>query len=608
MKRAFAILLLPALMAMLSWTSGPILGASAVKRDPPGQPVRRAPRGDSSRSVVIPLTTNLHLAFDAQLCRTHTVWAGPGLNLHGPPYTGEKSPFLCDMGGTVLWTQPPVFPWSVESQPDLTERPAGARFRGISTKGGGGVTLMYQFALADGEPVRVLESATVQKTSRWTAVVRRFEIGPCGRETRYLAQSEPGTLRSEKIGTVGVAFERPGDVLLVVARPGRQALSWELFNGTVDYERRFLAENKLDSEIRRQRVTSSETRCYLRIPAHVEDDAVEICTVVCADKGEAMVAEEALARSPVSPADPERVSRAARVGGVTTAKVVEAGAPFGGPPGGDRFYRIEHFPLPKQLDFLVGGMDWLPGGDLAVCTWPGDVYLVEGAQGPPEKATYRRFARGLNEPLGLKVAAGRIYVAQKCELTRLDDTDGDGEADLYETVNDDWGFSGNYHAFVFGPEVEGAGSFYVFPAGQRGLWEVPSVGWCLKIPSGGGPVEGFCRGLRAPNGWAAFGPEHELFVTDNQGEWVGACKLNHLRRGKFYGFPSGNPAPESEYRQPATFEPPAVWFPRKLGPSASGIAVITDERFGPFKGQMLVGDFQNGLLMRVALENHRLTS
>src|SRR5437667_11036022 len=109
--------------------------AAAMNHDPSDQPFRRAPMAESSRSIVIPLATNLHLAFDAQCLRTHTVWSGPGLNLRGPPYTGEKSPFLCDFEGEVLWSNPPIFPWSAGVKEDLSERPRGARFEGISTKG-----------------------------------------------------------------------------------------------------------------------------------------------------------------------------------------------------------------------------------------------------------------------------------------------------------------------------------------------------------------------------------------------------------------------------------------------------------------------------------------
>ena len=63
------------------------------------------------------------------------------------------------------------------------------------------------------------------------------------------------------------------------------------------------------------------------------------------------------------------------------------------------FYRIEHFPLPKEINLMVTGMDWISNDELAVCTWAGEIYIVE-TTGPVESARYRRFARGLNEPLG----------------------------------------------------------------------------------------------------------------------------------------------------------------------------------------------------------------
>src|SRR5439155_14525288 len=98
------------------------------------------------------------------------------------------------------------------------------------------------------------------------------------------------------------------------------------------------------------------------------------------------------------------------------------------------------------------------------------------------------------------------------------------------------------------------------------------------------------------------GPDHELFVTDNEGNWIGACKLNHLEAGRFYGFPSGTPAPKEDWGKKKEFKPPAIWFPKRLAPSASGMAEILDARFGPFKGQILLGDFQNAVVTRVMLE------
>ena len=73
-----------------SGLSQPQVEGADFQRDAMDQPFRRAPMAESPRSIVIPLATNLHLAFDARLLRTHTLWSGPGLNLRGPPYAGAE--------------------------------------------------------------------------------------------------------------------------------------------------------------------------------------------------------------------------------------------------------------------------------------------------------------------------------------------------------------------------------------------------------------------------------------------------------------------------------------------------------------------------------------
>ncbi len=249
---------------------------------------------------------------------------------------------------------------------------------------------------------------------------------------------------------------------------------------------------------------------------------------------------------------------------------------------------------------MITGMDWISAKDLAVCTWLGEIYIVQNAIGPVNSATYRRFARGLNEPLGLTVFNGGMYVVQKGELTRVLDTDQDGEADRFECVNDDWGYSGNYHSYSFGPLAISATEHLVFVTGQRGRYDLPYQGWALRVGTDGAAP--YCSGLRVPHGWTSY--QGDIFVTDNQGNWIGACKLNHLQPGKFYGFPSSQPATRGT--KPASeVEPPVLWFPRSLAPSTSGIEVITNDAFGPFQGQLLIGDFQNSIVMRASLEKVR---
>lgn len=137
----------------------------------------------------------------------------------------------------------------------------------------------------------------------------------------------------------------------------------------------------------------------------------------------------------------------------------------------------------------------------------------------------------------------------------------------------------------------------VFITGQRGRADLMYQGYALRL--NGDEATPFCHGLRVPHGWGTY--DGDIFVTDNQGNWIGTCRLNHLEKAKFYGFPSSKPAIKKAY-SPDEVAPPALWLPRALSPSASGIETVKTEAFGPFKGQMLIGDFQNSIVMRGSLE------
>jgi hypothetical protein len=574
----------------------------APKRDPVGQLFRRAPMAESSRSIVVPVATNLHVAFDTQLLRTHTAWQGQSLDLFGTPYHGRKSPFLSTYDRPPLWTTPPLCPWTTGALPtnDLPPLPVNSRFKGLSTKGGA-VTLIYDVGIGNGRTIRIHESSRRQSVGNASAIVRRFEIDTCNEEIWLLAHAEMGKVSEELDSKPAVIIQRNSDTLLAVSR-GPNGIKWFTTEKPVSYEVALNAESRGESITERVTVSGVQSRAYLRIPPHTGAVAIEIASVVGQDREAAPRLAAELANAPVNPAEMLSLMSKTRNVNPAAPKTIAGDRSNLQREGGDEYYRIEHFPVPPEIGLMVTGMDWLSSGDLAICTWPGDIYIVEHPQGGVEAAKYRRFASGLNEPLGLKIQGDQMYIVKKSELTRITDTDNDGEADLYETINDSWGYSGNYHAFAFGPVMDKQENFYAFFCGQRGRWDVPYVGWCVKIRPDGNRLEGFSSGLRAPNGVGTHGPDDDLFITDNQGNWVGTCKLVHLRRGQFYGYPSGFPAPEADYEHPKNPEPPAVWFPRKLSPSASGFVTIPNDRFGPFAGQMLVGDFQNAVVMRVFLE------
>jgi glucose/arabinose dehydrogenase len=531
-----------------------------ARHDPADQLFRRAPMAESARSVVVSLETNLHAAFDTELGRVHTIWRGGPLNLWGPPYSNSKSPFICDFEGERVYTFPKFSPWFAGSTQ------LAVNFRGIRSEGG--LAKFEYDIVTEGNPVRVVESVAGGTEGQNWMVKRRWEFPKgCSEELRYMAFAEGGVNKelfpqNKWAGTNGV----------VSFRSGGEVGDWLIFVEQVNYGSEIITEAGTEKGNPTVRYSGEETRAYVGIA-----------------KREAPFSFEITIGSPRKPLELKmREKTVLKRHGADVAERKDSG---------DAHYRLEHFPLPASAEMMITGMDWLNGKDLAVSTWLGEIYVVENATGAATGATYRRFARGLNEPLGLTVVKGEILVVQKGELTRIVDKDGDGEAEVFECLNDDWGYSGNYHSYSFGPLVTPANELMVFVTGQRGRADMMYQGWALNVNERG--AEPFCSGLRVPHGWELY--RGDIFVTDNQGNWIGTCRLNHLREGKFYGYPSSKPATKKVYRAEEV-ELPVLWLPRVLSPSASGIETIETDAFGPFKGQMLIGDFQNSIVMRAFLE------
>lgn len=180
-------------------------------------------------------------------------------------------------------------------------------------------------------------------------------------------------------------------------------------------------------------------------------------------------------------------------------------------------------------------------GKLLACTRRGEVWLISHPNAEdPAQITYKLFATGLHEALGLLVDGKVVYVVQRPELTKLVDRDGDDVADEYLTVCDKWGVSGDYHEFAFGPARDRQGNFFVtlnvgFGGGHQS--KAPWRGWCVKITPKGELIP-YAVGLRSPNG-IAFSPEGDLFYCDNQGEWVATNKMHHVREGDYFGHTAG---------------------------------------------------------------------
>ena len=91
------------------------------------------------------------------------------------------------------------------------------------------------------------------------------------------------------------------------------------------------------------------------------------------------------------------------------------------------YYKLSTVNFPKELKLEVSGMAALPEDRMAIAIRKGEIWIAEKIS--TNKPIYRQFASGLHEPLGLAYHKGDLYTVQRTELTRLRDTDGDGQAD-----------------------------------------------------------------------------------------------------------------------------------------------------------------------------------
>jgi len=297
-------------------------------------------------------------------------------------------------------------------------------------------------------------------------------------------------------------------------------------------------------------------------------------------------------------------------------------------------YTIETIEMPEGLNSEVGGLGFLPDGRLIACFHRGEVMTYD-----PGAKVWKLFAEGLHDPLGLLVVSNNeILVMQQPELTRIKDTDSDGQADVYENLTNDFGISGNYHEFNYGPVEDNEGNlFMAFNTGSSGdgirdhvrgrlnllgrdgetgkhqmYSVVPYRGWVMKL-TGGGELIPYASGLRSPNG-IGFDNEGNLWVADNQGDWVATSALYHIQEGNFYGHPAsliwtegwdrGNPfdLPVAELNAMRTKA--AVLFPQGImaNSPAQILCDTTGGKFGPFEGQLLVAEMNHERIVRVMLE------
>jgi mono/diheme cytochrome c family protein len=279
------------------------------------------------------------------------------------------------------------------------------------------------------------------------------------------------------------------------------------------------------------------------------------------------------------------------------------------------------FNNPHEPKMRIGAFDFFKDGKTAaVCTWDGDVWIVSHIDEKLDKVTWKRFATGLHEPLGLKIVNEKIHTVGDNQITRFHDYNGDDEADFLENFNNDWENTEGFHAFCFDLHTDPEGNFYFaigcpVRAGGRGFERMGKHhGSVIKVSPDGKKLSIYASGFRAPNG-IGVGPNGEVTTGDNEGSFVPSAPLHWVKPGSFNGVVDSyhgkrklKSSPilgyEIEYKDwkkykadaregfqhdPSEAPKPLVWMSKKRGidNSGGGQAWVTSDKWGPLKDQLL---------------------
>jgi glucose/arabinose dehydrogenase len=503
------------------------------------------------------------VCYDTDLMRLSLAWTGKFLNFGN--YQREIShPQPPEVAGSPLFGTRPGPGWAKDSNfTDPRENHQGplprdwARYRGLY-RHGKSVVLSYTVGKTD-----VLEMPSVETLDGETVVNRILKIGKSSEPLSMLVVESPAAQANL---SANVAVLKEGDHRIVAALAGVADAAWEFNEGKLVLKPP-ASEKPISFQVSLWKGPSEKAPTM----AQRLNRKVEMFDLAALTQG-----GNARWSDPVITKGAPATNSAAYVVDTLTAPV----------------------PNPWGTRTFFGGFDFFPDGRAAICTFHGDVWIVSGIDDSLQKLTWRRYASGLFQALGLKVVDGKIYVTGRDQITRLYDSNNDGEADYYENFNNDTVVTANYHEFCMDLQTDRAGNFYY---AKGAPWppnvDTPHQGTLLKVSKDGSKLEVYATGFRAPNGMG-MGPNDEITVSDNQGHWMPASKLNLVRRGGFYGMVQ---AAHTE-KVPTEFDQPVSWLPMNQDNSSGGQVWATSDKWGPLKNHMLFMSYGKGTVFHVMHE------
>jgi glucose/arabinose dehydrogenase len=241
-----------------------------------------------------------------------------------------------------------------------------------------------------------------------------------------------------------------------------------------------------------------------------------------------------------------------------------------------------------------------PSGTLFVGTQKaGKVYAVKDTDGDQKADKKWEIASGMNNPNGVAIKNGSLFVAEISKVTKFSDIEksldhpGKGEV-IYDKFPTEWAHGWKYIAF--GPD----GKLYV-PVGAPFNIGLPDDRHAaiFRMNDDGTGIEKFASGVRNTVGFTWHPSTKEMWFTDNgrdmMGDDVPFCELNTApKAGMNFGYPyfhSGTiKDPEfGDTHEASEFTPPAQNLGAHVAPL--GLKFYTGSMFpSEYKDQLFIAE------------------
>ncbi|HEY1764337.1 MAG TPA: DUF6797 domain-containing protein [Opitutaceae bacterium] len=511
------------------------------------------------RGVVLQLGRGAWVCFDTDLMRVSAAWTGDAVTpksmaqssyQHWWVKATEGEADLPKPGGPV-WLANGIYPgWQAGTEPSALDPrapapspqevgrgaldPREAHFEGIHLTDAGGTELEY-----------TVGSATVRE---------RFESAPP-------LSGGHGLVRTIELGP-----SRNPLVLVLAAQGGGERLRAVLSNATPAAD---------------LRVEDAGPLLYVTIAAH---EAVVRFSVGISSGGQPEGAPETPRAGTAEPRWPQTLVTRGHLAPASSAYVVD---------------NID-LPLtnPWRRNVRPADIQFFQDGRAAIVTIDGDVWLLDGLKGDLESVRWRRFASGFNDPLGLAIRQGQIFVFDRLGIWRLVDSSGRGEADRYELFSNAFAQSAESREYAAGIKLVPDGSFVISKGGIEEVTLGKDNGTVLRVAPDGRSARRLGWGFRNP--LIGVDPVSGMVTSsDQEGNYVPATPLYIVAGDRYHGFLPGF-VPHEAY--PAPIDEPLTWIPHNVSPSAVTQTWLRGTRMGPLNGSLVLVSYYFPELFRVMID------